>query len=246
MSSTYKWVLFDMYDTLVLSSRANQYLYENKVLWKIFKKNNIIINRQSFYEKLHELKNKFPQNKPLPKNKILEQELAKIFGYNITYELAKKIHKEQYKTNKSRAILAPHAKSLLNWLKVKKIKIAIISNAHTRGLLYNLEQFKIKEYFDEIIVSDAVKGLKSELIPFKHFLHKHPKIKPEECLMIGDSIYEDIASQKLGIPSCILEFNLSQISNHRIEKLKSEGLFPKYRINSLTDIKKIIENKKIK
>jgi len=240
MASKYKWVLFDMYDTIFITHYAERYLYENKVLWKCFKKNGIIIGRQTFYEKLQELKYKIPQNKPLPKKELLEQQLAKTFGYNLSLNQAEKIHKEQYRSRKAHSKLAKNTKQILERLKKKGIKLALISNAHTASLIRNLEHSEIKKYFDEIIISDSVKGLKSELIPFKHFLQKHRKIKPEDCLMVGDSVYEDTACQKLGIPSCILEYNLAQTSNNTLEKLKMKGLFPKYRINSLIDLKEIL------
>lgn len=238
-----KWVLFDLYETILLTRQVIHYLIENKVLWKIFKKHGIHSPREKFYIKLLEIKEKFPQNKKLKHNYIIEQAIAKEFGFDILIEEAKAIHQEQYLSKKAHAKLAPKFKELIHWLKKRGIRIAIISNAYTQSTLRNLEHHGINTLFDEIIISDSVGGTKSELIPFKKFLERYPEVSPKECLMIGDSFYEDAASQKVGIPAAIFETSFIHKKKEDLIHLKEKKLLPKYRINSLEDIKEIILKK---
>lgn len=199
------------------------------------------IDRETFYEKLAEVRLFHPHNKPKPKGASPKKLLAEHFGFPFDEEIAQKIKHGKYAYPKMHVKLAPHAKSLLKWLKKNKYHVALISNAHSEGPEYNLKQFGIREYFDEIIVSDAVRGLKSELVPYKVFFEKHPDVKPEECLMIGDNVHEDTACQKMGIPAAVFEINLFHYSPQRVQEMRAEGRFPKYRINSLQDVKEIVK-----
>ncbi len=237
----FKWVLFDMYDTLAIVHSGERFMIENKLLWKAFKKHGMELDRQTLYEKLAEIKERIPQNKPGISGAERIQLLAKEFDRMLSFDVAEQIHRAQYADKRSCAKLSKETKPLLNWLKKKKFKIALISNAHTPGLLKNLHQLKIHSYFDEIIVSDAVQGLKSELIPFKAFLERHAEVHPHECLMVGDSLTEDAAAQKVGIPAAIFEHSLIHYSRKRLDELKEKGALPKYRINNLEDVKEILE-----
>ncbi len=199
------------------------------------------IDREAFYEKLAETRLAYPHNQPKPEGASAEKLLAEHFGYAYDDTMHHKLMAEKYTHSHMHPKLAPHAKSLLKWLKKNQYHVALISNAHSEGPEYNLKQFGIREYFDEIIVSDAVRGLKSELIPFKVFFERHPEVKPEECLMIGDSLHEDTACQKMGIPAAVFEINLFHYSPQRVNEMRAEGRFPNYRINSLQDVKEIVK-----
>lgn len=89
-------------------------------------------------------------------------------------------------------------KSLLNFLKSKKMKIAICSSASLKNILLALKKTSLKNYFDVIIGLESVKRAKP---------HPEPLLKtakalnenPENCIYIGDSIYEMQAAKKVGI-----------------------------------------------
>ncbi len=199
------------------------------------------IDREAFYEKLAEARLAHPFNQPKPEGASTEKLLAEHFGYPYDEIMHQKVMHHKYNHKKMKPQLAPHAKKLLKWLKKNGYHVALISNAHSEGPEKNLKEFGIHQYFDEIIVSDAVRGLKSELTPFKVFFERHPEVKPEECLMVGDSVHEDTACQKIGIPAAVFEINIFHYSPQRVKEMRAEGRFPRYRINSLQDVKEIVK-----
>lgn len=237
----FKWVLFDLYDTLIIVREFHRAMIEKKIAWNVFNEFGIKTDRQKFYETQYEIKEQLvsPIEKR-PELGVLEQEISKKLGNNITLDQAKKIHYQIHEKSKKHVKLAVGAKSILIWLKQNDINRCLISNGHTKDIIKDLEREGLKEFFDEIITSEDCSATKAENTPFKLFLGRHPEIKPEECLMIGDSLSQDTYSQKIGIPAAIFEFKLSESNISRINELKKEGLMPKYRINELKDIKDII------
>jgi HAD superfamily hydrolase (TIGR01549 family) len=233
-----KWVIFDLYNTLIDDEEVKKEMIEHKILHGSFLKNGINIPRQKFYEIEEYLRTAPKYQKKRPKN-TFEQELAKLAGKKISLKKSKKINEDAKKTIKSRKKLKKGAKETLIWLRKNGIKCGVISNGHQNTAVQFLKKFRISKFIDDIITSEKAKSVKSEIKPFKYFLKKH-ELKPSECIMVGDEVYEDACSQKVGISAAIFEYNLSKLTLVQKNKLKTEGLYPKYRINSLDDIIEIV------
>jgi len=85
----------------------------------------------------------------------------------------------------------PHVLEILNFLKMKNVKIGIVTDAPREKTLYRLEKMKIIHFFDVIVTSSEVPEKKPSKIPFKMALTLL-SLKPPEVLYVGDSIERDI------------------------------------------------------
>lgn len=151
-------------------------------------------------------------------------------------KLSKKELDKQYRefleyVNKHQTLM-PCAKEILVFIKSKGLKLAIISNL-SKGLYFiTAKRFDLKRYFNVILISEEIGYRKSELEPFRMALKKF-KLRPEECLMIGDKLDEDAYAKKLGIWVCWIKSRPEYIPRKEIEKFDFE-------INSLLELKEII------
>jgi putative hydrolase of the HAD superfamily len=122
----------------------------------------------------------------------------------------------------------PNVVPTLNQLR-KKYKLAILSDAPRIQAWIRLVAMQIQDKFDLVITFDETKSKKPSLKPFLYILKKL-KLKPEECVMIGDSLKRDIAPAKeIGFKTVFAKYGEDK------EKTKVK---PDYVIN---DIKEMLE-----
>lgn len=83
----------------------------------------------------------------------------------------------------------PHKKGLteiLDYIKENGIKAAIATSTSNERAVYNLEEGKVIQYFDEVISGDMVDKSKPE--PDIYLLAaKKLGLRPEECMVLEDS-----------------------------------------------------------
>ena len=117
----------------------------------------------------------------------------------------------------------PEAEEFLKKAKKLGYKILIISNG-SKGINPNrIEKSGIKDYFDEVYISEEMGYDKPDVRFFDQLLKKHPN--KDEMVIIGDSLTSDIQSGiNLGIPT--IWFN-------RTNKVSTK---PDYEIKSLNEI----------
>ncbi|MBD8499239.1 HAD-IA family hydrolase [Paenibacillus arenosi] len=89
------------------------------------------------------------------------------------------------------AISFPHTVELLNWLKAQHIKIGMITNGFIRFQTANLDALQIKEYFDEILISEQEGTRKPDKEIFERALHRL-NVKANEALYVGDHPINDV------------------------------------------------------
>jgi putative hydrolase of the HAD superfamily len=122
----------------------------------------------------------------------------------------------------------PNVVPTLNRLR-KKYKLAILSDAPRIQAWIRLAAMQIQDKFDLVVTFDETKSKKPSLKPFLYILKKL-KLKPEECVMIGDSLKRDIAPAKeIGFKTVFAKYGEDK------EKTKVK---PDYVIN---DIKEMLE-----
>jgi len=112
----------------------------------------------------------------------------------------------------------------------EKYRLAILSDAPKIQAWIRLVAMEIQNKFDIIITFDETKSKKPSLKPFLYILKKL-KLKPEECLMIGDSLKRDIA------PAKSLDFK-TVFAKYGEDKEKAK-VKPDYIINNIKDLLKI-------
>jgi putative hydrolase of the HAD superfamily len=108
--------------------------------------------------------------------------------------------------NKNELLGKPFLETIevLEYLKNKKIKIGLISNT-TPSITRVLEKFDLNKYFDATMFSYDEGLLKTDPEMFMKLLKKL-KVKPDDVIMIGDSLPTDIiGSRNAGIKSILLD-----------------------------------------
>ena len=84
---------------------------------------------------------------------------------------------------------------MLEDLKKKKYRLAIISNCPNNSVEPVIEKFGLGKYFDAVMLSWQTGHLKTDTELFEETLKKL-KVKKENTLMVGDSIPTDIEGAK--------------------------------------------------
>lgn len=113
-----------------------------------------------------------------------------------------------------------------------KYKIVIITNGLVSVQNKRIKESIIKDYFDDVIISDEIKIAKPDSKIFDYALNSINHSNKDSVLMIGDSLSSDIkGGLNAGIDTCW--FNSSQKEN-------TSDVIPKYEISNLLDLKNIL------
>lgn len=79
-----------------------------------------------------------------------------------------------------------------------KVKLCLLSNAHTDELLPLLDQYDLRQYFDELVISSETGLAKPDPGIFLHTLHKLG-LDAREVVFIDDNSANVAAAESLGI-----------------------------------------------
>lgn len=100
--------------------------------------------------------------------------------------------------NIDRVKLLPHVRRTLEKLS-KKYQLVLATGTSRKEIIPLLKKLKLKKYFKLIITGYDVKRPKPAPDILLTICRKM-KVKKNECVYIGDSIYDGIAANKAGIP----------------------------------------------
>jgi len=158
--------------------------------------------------------------------------MCKFLGLNVDMETAKKKDKEFFELWMNETKLMPNAKEILDYFKEKGYKIVLMTNAGIYSANYIIDRFDLRKYFDLVVISEEVGEEKSTGLAFKITLDKL-NLKPEEVIVVGDSIEEDVAGARLvGIKTVRFDFDRAESCD--------EGEEADHLIHDLAELKKII------
>ena len=125
----------------------------------------------------------------------------------------------------------PHVSEVLFELKQRGIKLAIVSDAPRLKAWIRLVSMKINPFFDVVVTFDDTKEMKPSTKPFLDAFEKL-KLKPHECLMVGDRPERDIkGAKKLGMITCFAKYG----------NPKGKGAGADYEINDIKELLEIVE-----
>jgi len=124
----------------------------------------------------------------------------------------------------------PHVTDVLFELKGLGIKLAIVSDAPRLKAWIRLVSMKVNHLFDFVVTFDDTKEMKPSTMPFK-VAFKKLKVKPRQCLMVGDRPERDIkGAKRLGMLTCFAKYGNP--------KAKSNA---DYEINDIKELLEIVE-----
>ena len=126
----------------------------------------------------------------------IEQDIKNYFTGKTVNEVAECFDRFFPKRKKLVKIF-PESKKVLETLKKRKIKLALLSNSTRYIVLTILEHHKIREYFDAVVAMQDVKKRK----PAPDMVLKACKmlkVKPRNALLVGDTKNDMIAGKRAG------------------------------------------------
>ncbi|MEM5882973.1 MAG: TIGR02253 family HAD-type hydrolase [Candidatus Aenigmatarchaeota archaeon] len=125
----------------------------------------------------------------------------------------------------------PRVKTTLKKLKKLGLKLVIVTDAPKLKAYQRILALGIDDYFDFLIGKEDTGKEKTSLEPLRLAL-KRLKLKPEEVLLVGDSLEKDIKpAKKLGIRTVLAKYG-----QERKEKGK-----PDFKIERIDELLKIVK-----
>lgn len=124
----------------------------------------------------------------------------------------------------------PGVKRTLIKLKEKGLKLAVVSDAPKLKAWLRLTAMKIDAFFDVVVALEDTGKLKPSRLPFRAAL-RELKVKPFECLMVGDRPDRDMKGAKqIGMKTCFARYGYEGKAKVKVD----------FEIKDITDLVKII------
>lgn len=239
-----KAIIFDFDDTLGDFRKVKRYAesvlgkYINKKYGKKYK-----ISRKKFCKEFDNLDYKFVDiGKRLKElafyNRILWlEQFFMNHDIDVSDKEIIKLVKLYWNAVNTKINLLPHAKEILIYLKNKGYKLAMLSDGDgTRTLkMDRINHTKITKYFDIIVTGDDINSTKPDIKFYKKILNKI-KVKPKECIMVGDKPPFDLElAKKLGMKTIWIKYGRFYERNK-----KKRFDYVDYEIKDLKEIMKLI------
>lgn len=180
---------------------------------------------------------------------IIEEEIVRTFGEPLIktmekafpnipvdecVEIYRSYHRESFG---DRISLFPGIKEMLGSLKALGYKMAVVTSRAALTTKQAMERYEIMEYFDVVITCDDTD---------KHKPHPEPVFialdqlnsRPEESIMIGDSMYDILCAKNAGVQSVLVGWAVAVLEEEKtgIDK-------PDYFVETANDIVKLVEEK---
>jgi epoxide hydrolase-like predicted phosphatase len=147
-----------------------------------------------------------------------------IKGKNLSEETFDKV-KELWEEAREKVNIFPNTIQTLNRLK-KRYKMVLLSNTAEREGEEVLTRFKLKQYFDKIVISSLVGLAKPDPKIFQLVLD-YFNVSPEDVLVVGDNLGMDIIPARiLGMKGILID------TRGRYSKYKEEDWY----ITSLSEL----------
>lgn len=239
MQKQYKYLLFDLDDTLVDDNESRAYAFE-----QILKYKNKKVSKEKI-DKFIKIDNQFWKDRASGKIKtpvevktkeeqtiwLRAQRFIKYFK-DISLEEAIKMNEKYVEAVKEKVVPIKNATKLLKYLYDKDYKMYIITNGPNRAVESKLEKSDLIKYISSYFSAEEAGFMKPKKEFFEQFFKKVKLEKNDEMLIIGDELDKDV---KGGIENRIdtCWFNKEKIKN--ISDIKAN-----YEISDLLELKLIL------
>ncbi|GIM28756.1 haloacid dehalogenase [Clostridium polyendosporum] len=225
-----KAVVFDLDDTLI---SEKQYVLSGfrTVARKI--STDFFITQQEVLEKMNQI---FTTSSKMLFNKTLDELKIK---YDIKYidELI-----TTYRKHNPIIDLYDDVIPIIKYLKQTGLKLGIITDGYKETQTRKIDAIKIKDYFNYIIITDELGKdfWKPSEKPYK-LMSEKLGVNFNEIIYVGDNVEKDfITANRLGVLTVLIK----REDGIYIDTVKDELYYAKYNINTLIDLKRIINKDK--
>jgi HAD superfamily hydrolase (TIGR01549 family) len=148
----------------------------------------------------------------------LFHEVMTRLGYStLTAEVVKQSMERFYSVSEAHWYTKDGVNSVLDGLKNDGLRLALISNAGDVPNVHRLlDKGKLWDYFDPVLVS-AAEGIRKPHVEIFNRVCNTWKVQPEQIVMVGDSLMEDIlGAQRAGIHQIWLKEHVDTPENRKI------------------------------
>ena len=133
----------------------------------------------------------------------------------------------------TRKLLFPHTIEILDYLTEKNYQLHLITNGFEKTQHSKLKNSGLDKYFKEVITSEGSNSLKPHKEIFDYAFRK-ADAKPEESIMLGDSIDVDILG---GLNAGIDQVHINHLTKEPVPVV--ENKLPTYTVYSLKELEGI-------
>lgn len=176
--------------------------------------NEIII--QSFQ---HTFKTVLGQEKPVA-------DIIKTFGEPLSLTMSKMLdippeeaveiyRSYHYKKFDELICIFPGMLELIKELKSRGCKLAIVTSRLRNTTIQGLKKYDLEQYFDYIVTADDTDKHKPDPTPINIALEKLNS-RPEETLMIGDSMFDILCAHNAGVKSVLVGWAIAVTDEDKI------------------------------
>ncbi len=214
-----KGLVFDLYGTLVSLTSTETYTEFHKLaMW--LSNENIQVSGESLMNYYREKCSEFYAN-ALKTVKFPEVDILQVLKDAITFFSGKPCSNEFarkaaliFRTFSIKSInLYPHTRSVLRELKRRGYIMGIISNAQAGFTVPEIEDLKLWQFFDFIILSSDVGCSKPE-DKIYGIASRQLELPPSKTAFIGDDLYGDIfGAQKHGYKTVFVKTNVGNLES---------------------------------
>jgi len=240
-------IFFDLFGTLLIYTNSRK-AWEDwlVVLYENFRKFGLNEPKESFAMKCNGI-----MNKPEPSYSTLNLTIFEQRIYALTVELNLEIKHEEIRRISNAAVhawqkyvpLDPDAIPVLNTLKKSKT-LALISNFDHPPHIYSiLSTFKLKHFFDSIIISSEV-GVKKPDPSIFSFALEQTNLNPNEVCYVGDTKDDMTAATKARILPILIQRKLNAEDELLYDYNTEKSLFNKNKVDIDSKNVKVIESLK--
>jgi len=204
-----KAVLFDLGDTLVLNYATKDKINKSELTYKLFSKRGVnvllteFLNAEEYAKYVYDVE--YDGKVERFEAGFFYEQIGKKLGLSHPRKFYAEID-DIIQTELINNLQTPEKlHETLEELKKMDLKLAVISNGHRRTVLKKLEYCNLKKFFELVFISYDLGEDKSSLTAFKKIVEEL-KVFPNECLMIGDRLDEDMYARKVGMWTALVKY----------------------------------------
>ncbi|HLG38756.1 MAG TPA: YjjG family noncanonical pyrimidine nucleotidase [Chitinophagaceae bacterium] len=133
----------------------------------------------------------------------------------------------------TRTLLFPHTKEILQYLLDKNYVLHVLTNGFEKTQYSKLKYSGLSIYFKEVITSEGSNSLKPQKEIFE-FAFQKTNARPEESIMIGDTIEVDILG---AVNAGIDQVHVNHLTRERVPVMDKK--LPTYTVYALKELEEI-------